>query len=59
MKLKKLNLLWVFDMEYLTYEQFVARYPDWFNWTSYDEYLEEYSLFMLDTYPALHPSEWF
>ena len=46
-------------MEYLTYEQFVARYPDWFNWTSYDEYLEEYSLFMLDTYPALHPSDWF
>ena len=37
-------------MEYLTYNQFIIRYPDWFNWTSYQEYLEEYFYYKYDYY---------
>ena len=29
-------------MDYLTREQFIQRYPDWYEWTSYQEYLAEY-----------------
>ncbi len=37
-------------MEYLTYKQFITRYPDWFKWTSYQEYLDEYYYYKNDHY---------
>ena len=46
-------------MEYLTYKQFITRYPDWFKMgTCYQEYLEEYYSYWREALPARHPSEY-
>jgi len=38
-------------MEYLTYKQFITRYPDWFKMgTCYQEYLDEYYYYKNDYY---------
>jgi len=41
-------------MPYLSYAQFIAKYPDWFSWTSYEEYLYEYYEYQRELHPHIY-----